>query len=455
MSSWNFSPYTPVLLPDRAKNPYICRIEPHVGGFTMDFIDNSPADSNRYELCYKKRGENGVQKTVCHMHDGYATVTVSCEDDCNFEVYVKREDGACSSVRLVRTGYVPGKVINYLHPEDEEYAFSGKYLASPSLLRTPSGRLLASMDVFGSADNLTMIFASDDNGETWKYCCDIFPCFWGKLFCVGEDIYLLGASCEYGDLLLGKSTDDGHTFCAPTVLFRGSGMRTVGGFHKAPNPVAVVDNRLYADIQYGSWSIERIPRFVNLAVSVSLDDDIMNASNWTCSKNADVYDGSYIYGAIEGSLVKTPEGRLVNIIRFDTRKWVLMEVDTAQPENAMKFVDFLELPSTASKCSIQYDEISGCYFALVSYHDPECDTQRNLLSLIYSRDLYTWHVAKHVLDCRHMDRTKIGFQYTDQIIDGDDLLFLSRTAYNGAHNFHDSNYQTLHRIENFRSLFAD
>ncbi len=36
--------------------------------------------------------------------------------------------------------------------------------------------------------------------------------------------------------------------------------------------------------------------------------------------------------------------------------------------------------------------------------------------------------------------------------EGDDIIYLCRTALNGAHNFHDSNYSTFHRIKNFRNI---
>ncbi len=42
-----------------------------------------------------------------------------------------------------------------------------------------------------------------------------------------------------------------------------------------------------------------------------------------------------------------------------------------------------------------------------------------------------------------------GFQYVDWLFDGDDLIFVSRTAYNGAHNYHDANHLTFHRVKNF------
>ncbi|MBE6762720.1 MAG: exo-alpha-sialidase, partial [Ruminococcaceae bacterium] len=47
---------------------------------------------------------------------------------------------------------------------------------------------------------------------------------------------------------------------------------------------------------------------------------------------------------------------------------------------------------------------------------------------------------------------KIGFQYVDFEIEGDDIIYLCRTAMNNAHNYHDANYSTFHRIKNFRDL---
>jgi hypothetical protein len=54
----------------------------------------------------------------------------------------------------------------------------------------------------------------------------------------------------------------------------------------------------------------------------------------------------------------------------------------------------------------------------------------------------------------HPDIEKHGFQYVEWLIEGDDIIFLSRTAYDEvdseANNYHDANYLTFHRIENFR-----
>jgi hypothetical protein len=45
-----------------------------------------------------------------------------------------------------------------------------------------------------------------------------------------------------------------------------------------------------------------------------------------------------------------------------------------------------------------------------------------------------------------------GFQYVDWQFDGEDLLYLVRTAYDGAHNYHDANRITFHRLSSFRDL---
>ena len=67
-----------------------------------------------------------------------------------------------------------------------------------------------------------------------------------------------------------------------------------------------------------------------------------------------------------------------------------------------------------------------------------------------SKELKEWQVVTDIMDYRGVDDEHIGFQYVDFEIEGEDILFLCRTAFNGAHNYHDANYQTFHRIKSFR-----
>jgi hypothetical protein len=59
----------------------------------------------------------------------------------------------------------------------------------------------------------------------------------------------------------------------------------------------------------------------------------------------------------------------------------------------------------------------------------------------------------------HPDLAEHGFQYIDWVFEGDDIAALSRTACDdglgGAHNQHDANFITFHRIAGFRDLTMD
>ena len=128
-------------------------------------------------------------------------------------MYVE-SNGKKSRVRLARTGEAVGVVVNYLHPDDRYYGFSGHCLCSPSLVRHPDGFLLSSMDVFehDGGQCLTLIFRSDDDGQTWHYVSELYPAFWGKMFIHKGELYMTACSTEYADLLIGKSTDGGKTW---------------------------------------------------------------------------------------------------------------------------------------------------------------------------------------------------------------------------------------------------
>ena len=97
-------------------------------------------------------------------------------------------------------------------------------------------------------------------------------------------------------------------------------------------------------------------------------------------------------------------------------------------------------------------EVSGYYVSLVSYLCESHKTGRNWLALIASRDLEHWVHVKDIFDCRDLPEKDVGFQYIAYLIEGDDILFLSRTAFNHAANFHDANYSVFSRIRDFRKM---
>jgi hypothetical protein len=77
--------------------------------------------------------------------------------------------------------------------------------------------------------------------------------------------------------------------------------------------------------------------------------------------------------------------------------------------------------------------------------------ERRILVLMYSLDCLNWFQA----GCVGMWKSPLrSFHYVFPLIDGPDLLILSRTSVN-APNQHDSDLITFHRVRSFRDLALD
>lgn len=456
--AWSYRPYKPPMID--TGDIYICRIAPKGTAVAADWLGD---EGTAYTFRYRLRGADewsGISVT------GTSITVGELEDNSDYECEVICGDKK-SRTRLFRTGFVPGgSVINYLHPEDEAYSFSGQYLCSPSFIRAPGGYLLASMDVFkGKApQNLTLIFRSDDEGVTWKYVTELFPCFWGKLFVHRGDIYMLSVNTEYGDLLIGRSTDGGNTFSKPAVLFRGSCGQRQPGVHKNPQPIIPYGGRLWTTLEWGSWTFGT---HAAMCASVSEDADLLDPEAWLFTEpvpyNSDwkgTAEGTSP-GCIEGCLAAAPDGKLYNIMRYQIEKCVpsfgraiVMKVNTDNPEAPLEFDRVIDFPGNHSKFMIKFHEESGFYLSMVSYLDENHPKGRNLLSLIKSRDLDHWEKVCDVFDYAYLDDREVGFQYIDFMIEGDSILFQSRTSFNGAHNFHDANYAVFTKINGISALLS-
>ena len=79
------------------------------------------------------------------------------------------------------------------------------------------------------------------------------------------------------------------------------------------------------------------------------------------------------------------------------------------------------------------------------------------MALCASDDLCRWRVVKRLIEddsgLLPEDSLRLtGYQYVDWQFDGDDLIYVVRTAARGARNFHDSNRILFGRERGFRSL---
>lgn len=361
---------------------------------------------------------------------------------------------------------VPGTVIAYLSKNDDTFDYSGQYLCSPSIARLSDGTLYASHDIYENGignQNLTKIYRSVDDGESWNFVCDLYPCCWGKLFVVNDILYMVGTSTECGDLLVGR-TLDGENWSKPTMVLKG-GNRLTGGVHKAPNPVLITDGKIYIPIEYGSWIIGGHRAGF---VTADANADLLNADNYTVSnfiKYTKNFDGAVQGGDnpdwLEGNIVQKRDGELVNFMRYNTvgsnepyGKAVMHNIDNEN--NTISVGKPVKFIGNMTKFDIIYDAATDKYLSLVNKVTNGNPNQRNVLTLVSSSDLESWCDNGDILnyeDNGWAERDdKAAFQYVDFIIVGKDIYFVSRTALNGADSYHNSNYITFHKIPDYAEL---
>jgi predicted neuraminidase len=357
----------------------------------------------------------------------------------------------------------PGVVIDY------SPACTGMYIGSPTIAVLPNGDYVAAHDFFGPKANSercapSVVFRSSDRGQTWRKISSIQGAFWSLLFVNRGALYLLGTDREYGNMLIRRSDDGGVTWTTPTSRTTGL-LRDTGEYHCAPTPVLEHNGRLWRGFEWRNppkdWGIN----FRAGVISAPVDADLLRADSWTSSNflpSDRAWNGGDMGGWLEGNAVATPTGEIVDILRTTTKMTAQKAaiVHISPDGRQAKFdpaTDFVDCPGAGQhKFTIRFDPQTKLYWALTNANLPEPGmppTVRNKLALISSPDLRRWTLRSLVLS--HPDRLKHAFQYVDWLFDGDDLIVASRTAYDdglgGAHNFHDANYLTFHRVAKFRT----
>lgn len=364
------------------------------------------------------------------------------------------------------TPRVPGTVIAH------SPASTGLYIGSPSLACMPDGSYVASHDFFGPNSGehqlaTSRIFRSTNRGSSWQLASTIHGAFWSSLFVHRGQLYLLGPDRHHGRVLIRRSTDGGRTWTTPKDGRSGI-LRENAQHHCAPVPVVEHRGRLWRAMEWRNppeaWGVH----YQAGVMSAPVDADLLDASCWITSDflpSNRSWNGGDMGAWLEGNIVVAPDGNLVNLMRVDTRalpeKAAILGV--APDGRSLSFepgTGLVNFPGGAKKFTVRPDPKGGGYWTVASvvprgWHTAGKPSRiRNTLALVWSPDLRHWEVRCHLL--HHVDLHNHGFQYVDWHFEGPDMVAACRTAYSdgfgGAHNAHDANFLTFHRIRGFRGL---
>ncbi len=381
---------------------------------------------------------------------------------------------------------------------------SQTYLGSPCLVRLPDGALIVTHDYFGKGcprnheaqESLASVYRSEDNGNTWVNITHIMNCYWNHLFVHDGSLYIMGAAQEYGNIVLRRSDDGGFTWTHPVddktgILFR------AGPYWEPPNylstavPAYIHEGRIYKPFE----DLDPLPfgpGFQAFVISAPVDSDLLDASNWIMS-NKVPFDPAWIPAAWgpmtnagwrEGNVMADPDGQLWNIMAFEADPFGgeqaarLKILDGGKRLEFDPANDWFGFPGSTARFTIRRDPVTGKYLSIVNnladlerltamaeapggpgtrLHSKYRMRERNVASLTVSDDLWNWRVVQPVMQddsgLTPEDSIRLtGFQYVDWTIEGDDILFVVRTAHRGSNNFHDSNQVLFCVLKDFRKL---
>lgn len=393
---------------------------------------------------------------------------------------------------------------------------AGIFCYTPFLARGFGGRLVASFDLGGPGvaklpgpksdhgdfglGNQTKVFLSDDRGESWRHAAD-FGMLHARIFRAGKRLYLLGHS---GRLLISASDDNGENWSPAAVL---DGSRA---WHQSGCTIDVRSRRVWLVMEValgrGTW-----PDVSLVLMTADEEADLTRPENWSFSPEWAFHKevvscqpfgmpfyptGDQLPGKVDPRYSGEPGNLETNVLRIhdprhhffdpEDRTVVLLsrlhsgttnmatmlrgreladgtlKIDMFTTPGGAPFF-FVPLPGGQMKFQTIYDEASQLYWMVGtqstdSMTRPEFldagrfnlpNNERRRLVLHFSRNLVDWNFAGLVA-CGETE--KASRHYASLLVDGDNLLILSRSGDGQARCAHNGNLVTLHAVKNFRTL---
>ncbi len=374
----------------------------------------------------------------------------------------------------------------------DRWGFDDRQVLSdaPSLVRLPDGALLCAYPRIGDRQTGNLrVFRSEDDGQTWQQVPDRVAFSSGRLFLHEGKVYYLGIgpSSHRDRIQISRSEDGGRSWAAPVTLFEGR-------FYCTSTAMVIDGGTLYW--AYGT-SPFNAPGSRIVAVAGNLDGDLLDPDQWRISNKlafppdeaTTVLDRPGFEGAsrkgdnhwLEPNVVKVGD-RLLLLVRCRISRYHtsgiagVAELEDVDGELQLSFAQFHPLPGAQCQFHIVHDDQSGLFWmtsnpvtnsqdleyyrwlqslnpkrGTVGFRGAGSGAERRILGLYYSLDALNWFQAGIVAMSRNPMR---GFHYTTPLVDGDDLLIVSRTA-SGDFNQHDNDMITFHRVQDFRTLAVE
>ncbi len=354
----------------------------------------------------------------------------------------------------------------------------GLCFGSPAIEIAWDGALVASHDFYYSRDfeggasetprRGSYVYRSEDGGASWRKI-DCVNVYWGTFFKVGGSIFILGCDKPFGNIVIAQSEDCGLSWSATSVLFKGGKDEEPPNYHSSPGTASIIDGRVYKAFDDVAEPTKR-KGWSQLVISAPVDANLLDPANWTISGQVTLeqsllpasWNKPAVFEWLEGNVVEGLDGKpkVLSCIRAGAPGFapMLQASDDGRTLSFDPSAGFKKFPAGYHKFCVRRCPESGIYLAMGNDNtNPEWLSQRNVLSLLWSKDLVDWKLALTLVKDdspipweRSLRET--GFQYPDFRVDGEDLVYLVRTAYDGSAWFHDANQITFHRLEGFRKL---
>uniref|UniRef100_UPI000F606445 Ig-like domain-containing protein n=1 Tax=Nonlabens xiamenensis TaxID=2341043 RepID=UPI000F606445 len=300
---------------------------------------------------------------------------------------------------------------------------TGAYYNRDGFIVDPHLTILPNGDYIAGQNNRR--FKSTDKGLTWTEIVRSYDVRHSSTFEHNGDLYIIGDADNLGAII--KSTDGGDTWSSRVFL----------NFYLRNSPCRVEKS------QGRVWLSAQPPAL--FFVSADLSDDLMDPNSWTTTANPDGVESRD-----EPDMLLDRDGWPVIMPKAGPP---IKAVGLSATQRMFESSEF-NLPMSGSKYSCIYDPVSDKFWALTSKADfYDGEGRRPGITLYSSTDLKSWTREREVL--HGVAPAFHGFNYPSMQIEGDDIIFVSRTAWENekgqAVRWHDANMLTFHRVRDFRA----